>query len=70
MTFCMLLLTFVRSQATPTPTSTASAQGSGDDGSSGPSGGDSGAQNDDPQSSLTLLQSVIATGFENDGQDQ
>ncbi|CDO70426.1 hypothetical protein BN946_scf184999.g67 [Trametes cinnabarina] len=24
----------------------------------------------DPQSSLTLLQSVIATGFENDGQDQ
>ncbi|OJT08567.1 hypothetical protein TRAPUB_494 [Trametes pubescens] len=30
----------------------------------------SGGDNSDPQKSLTLVQSVIATGFENDGQDQ
>ncbi|KAI0657911.1 hypothetical protein C8Q70DRAFT_1055291 [Cubamyces menziesii] len=29
-----------------------------------------GGNSNDPQQSLTLLQSVIATGFENDGQDQ
>ncbi|KAI0325035.1 hypothetical protein GY45DRAFT_1375080 [Cubamyces sp. BRFM 1775] len=29
-----------------------------------------GSANSDPQTSLTLLQSVIATGFENNGQDQ
>ncbi|KAI0763835.1 hypothetical protein BD413DRAFT_642302 [Trametes elegans] len=29
-----------------------------------------GGNNDDPQKSLTLVQSVIATGFQNDGQDQ
>ena len=33
------------------------------------SGNDAATDSDDPQSSLTLLASVIATGFENDGQN-
>ncbi|KAH9891078.1 hypothetical protein C8Q73DRAFT_802875 [Cubamyces lactineus] len=43
----------------------ASSSAAGDNAAGGAAAG-----GNDPQSSLTLVQSVIATGFENDGQDQ
>ncbi len=50
-------------------TSTASA---GDNAANGTAaaGTQAGQDGGDPQKSLTLVQSVIATGFANDGQDQ
>ncbi|OJT09141.1 hypothetical protein TRAPUB_14400 [Trametes pubescens] len=54
----------VASSSAAAATSTAAASGN----NAGTGGAAAGG--DDPQKSLTLVQSVIATGFENDGQDQ
>ncbi|KAH9846622.1 hypothetical protein C2E23DRAFT_788911 [Lenzites betulinus] len=50
--------------------SAADASGTAAAGDNAGKGAAAGSGGDDPQTSLTLLQSVVATGFDNDGQDQ
>jgi len=56
------------SSSASAPAASASTQGGNNSASGSAAGNSSG--NNDAQSSLTLLSSVIATGFENNGQDQ
>ncbi|OCH92712.1 hypothetical protein OBBRIDRAFT_418554 [Obba rivulosa] len=55
------------SSSASAPAASSSAKGSNNSGNGSTAGNNS---NSDAQSSLTLLSSVIATGFENNGQDQ